>query len=572
MGVNHLRETIKDQKDVYFSEDGSKYGPGEVSNILNYKSQINKELPEFVHAYYNGKNNVQKGCLDNSPHDSTALNSPWNDIDVKLNQDRKCKLPTFSNNIKSGYLENITEEQIDIDKDEVSQESIDWEGGREAVDDVQSHITNNYKIPDTKIKSEIAWEIPNSCQDVIRGLTTKKHSGSFLKNPLVQGELLQRNSVAKDLLDKYFENENKANSPSGGAKDDDNNPTNRAIELMKTISTLLRRFKHKDRAEQICIDPSDMYIFPDDTKKPIRRDSTLKFIRPFRYHQNSSETIVNLDLNAPLETLVETSICYGRDTKFVHESVDDIRTRSFENIQFLNTKVTPSGLINKILYKNDSRNLANNFSEEDLCGCSQPFLSERYLSLRNLYSYTCLESGEFKYPHHTLPKTSGLCGLRYDSGVDFRITDDEYKLWLKQNDFVKYTDYSVTTKSSSVSRKTTSEDHADASTSSSAVLDLVPLPSDDRSRKMHLNMELLESVNPQQFYQLIIYEHVAISNCINFFSCYFSTKRLKKLSIPDRIIQLLFFVMCYYVMVFLDGSGIKDIADNLTYRKVFKLK
>lgn len=416
----------------------------------------------------------------------------------------------------------------------------------------------------------------------------KKYSNKFLNNERTLKELKQQNMLAQDLLQKYFKDDEQQTKT-------DNFPRRHHIakrnyyqeNQLDTVSRLMKRyFSRIDENEQVCIKPSDEYVFL--STKDTSKKNSVKFIRPFKYHKKYWDSGSNFDMISKTESPFKfeghgrkrSRLEFESNMALKHDSSTDVSLKT-QNVQFLTTgggKRVSDSEANKILFKTDSKDFENSYSLEEL----HFFMPERYKALQNLYSSNIIENTQEqnkseqskpRYNFQTLPNKNSKSHMKFfDSGSHIKITDDDYKKWLKEKNFLKYTDCAKSSVSS-VTFKSISQKIVNYS--------ITPFCKPNREKKKSRTSimnkshqigfsnfanagtipSLTNSTDNYKFvdieynnlYQLVIYEHIVISNLINFY-CSFNATRIRKLTIKDRMYQLMFLVFCYYVLLFMNNN------------------
>lgn len=420
----------------------------------------------------------------------------------------------------------------------------------------------------------------------------KKYSDTFLNNENTLQELHQQNMLAQDLLKKYFsEDKPQIKIDDKREQKDLINALNPEEKKLETVSSLMRRyFSRIDENEQVCIKPSDEYVFlnTNRTKKKnsCNRKVSVKVVRPFKYHKKFWDSGSNFEVIPKTQSPFYFQGPRRKRSRFDFESTVALKQNSStdmslktENVQFISTKDRhrrqSDSESNKLLYKTDSKNFENTFSAEEL----HTFMPERYMSLRNVYGPNYIkdakeqnraEQNKPRYNFQTLQnkgsKSQELILKFLDSGSHIKVTDDDYKKWLKEKNFLKYVDLGKSSVSSitfkSISQKVVnysigrvSKPSRHRKTSRSNVVNKSYQIGFNKFANAKTMPSLTNSVENfkfvdieyNNFYQLFIYEHIVISNFINFY-CSFNATRIKKLTITDRVYQLIFLVFCYYIL------------------------
>lgn len=201
---------------------------------------------------------------------------------------------------------------------------------------------------------------------------------------------------------------------------------------------------------------------------------------------------------------------------------------------------------NKIIYKNKSDILNRNFSSEDTENYSTSFKTDKYCNISNIYTRNDLT--EHKKKLESLRKLYRLCprdGFSLLKEMEFN--DAEYVEWLKQNDFLKYTNYSKESTNSMLLPDNFLNYCLHNNSTSLKRKSLLSMEKYNFESK--LNDEKFMDLRYCNVYELIIYEHVVIINFLTFFTSYFNVQRLRKLSMTDHILQIIFFALCYGIFV-----------------------
>lgn len=270
--------------------------------------------------------------------------------------------------------------------------------------------------------------------------------------------------------------------------------------------------------------------------------------------------ILHCNKNKSVQSYYATSIVKKTEFDIIDKKINNtISTDSVSVIgHFLNTSHGNNGSQNRLLFINNSENLNNKFSSEENDDYSYYIRSDRQCSLRNLFSSSEV-SKDKKYLYNIAKKQSK--SLRLEFTYDQVIKDEEYKEWLKRNNFLNYTRY-CTTNSSEISRLM---DQEELSLNYSAITSEVPLR---YSTQFTLDNELHQSqseyyrdgnfmdIHCYNIYEMIIYEHLVVIHFLKFFTSYFSVRRIRKLTVNDHLIQIIFFAFCYCVFIFVKNSGI----------------
>lgn len=235
---------------------------------------------------------------------------------------------------------------------------------------------------------------------------------------------------------------------------------------------------------------------------------------------------------------------------------------------FLNTSHVNNGSQNRVIFKNNSENLSRNFSSEDIDDYSYYLRTDRYCSLRNLYSssdYSKDKSGNRKHKkQHQQQQQQSMVSPVLDFLRNPVIREEEYREWLKQNNLLKYASCSITN-SSTIGQPT--ENLLDYSTLSTDVpLKYNSLLSMDDyffrcSSEENVKDQKFMEIHCYDLYEMIIYEHLVVINFLTFFTSYFNVRRIKKLSLNDHLLQIIFFAICYGIFMFVKNSEMTVIIN-----------
>lgn len=220
---------------------------------------------------------------------------------------------------------------------------------------VENLLSNKIKI------NAVPCNLEKKSDEKPNNLNNEMYTNSFFNHPTVQDELFNENLKAKMLMHKYFNtNEDSSTEPLLNTEVEA-----KALNLIRHVSSMLKKFNSETESdEKLKPKPYDSLINKEYKALP-NPSSSIRYIKPFMYPKNVNESVTEVHLSD-----------FNLNNK-----IED----SSECFQFLDTKFIHSG--NKILYKNKSENLNKDVSTdniEDLPACVIP---ERYMSLRNMYSY-----------------------------------------------------------------------------------------------------------------------------------------------------------------------------------------
>lgn len=214
---------------------------------------------------------------------------------------------------------------------------------------------------------------------------------------------------------------------------------------------------------------------------------------------------------------------------------------------FLNTTHNNRGSQNKVLFQQRSENLSRTFSSEDIDDFSYCLKADRYCSLRNLRSISDYSKEKFGSEKSRKQLKNTWMSTDYKVSIDPVIKDEEYQAWLIQNNVLKYSDL-TRSNISAVSQPVTKGFETYSTIGREIILNKVASPSNkiDENRLME--------VGYYNIYELIIYEHIVVIKFLTFFTSYFRLRRIKRLTYSDRILQILFFTLCYGVFEIVRAS------------------
>lgn len=226
--------------------------------------------------------------------------------------------------------------------------------------------------------------------------------------------------------------------------------------------------------------------------------------------------------------------------------------------RFLNTTHANNGSKNEIIFKNRSEILRKDISIEEINDYSYCFKADKHCNLKNRYTSLVNSKDQKRITktreEHNVPQT-------LDITWDPDIKEEEYLEWLKRNNLLSYTSY-CKSHNSDIARSMISE----------CPQKLLRYQKEDPLRYPSLmsfdippfRYESEEDVKENKFmeiqfynmYEMIIYEHLVVINFLTFFTSYFSARRIRKLSLNDHIVRIVFFAICYGVFMFVKNSEI----------------
>ncbi|CAG9864172.1 unnamed protein product [Phyllotreta striolata] len=348
--------------------------------------------------------------------------------------------------------------------------------------------------------------------------TDEKYSSSFINNPAVQNELLHENMNAKLLMHKYFKSREDNTFTSEPLLN--NEVEEKALNLIRHISSVLKKYQSESE-EKFKHKPCESIhkVLP----KP---SSSIKYLKSFSCHKNNNESF------SEIGTVTSPG--------------------SSEHVQFLDTKLMSSN--NKILYKNTSENLENDFSTYNLGGLSTCLLPNRCMVFGSMPSYLYLKKFSRYTSKNTFPNSSSHFGARLSKKIEIEIDDKDYKKWLEDNNLIKYAK-SINSDSNSIA--------TDGTTSLISAPENPPFTHRSAPKIEQVFANNAFDFNFDDYYELFLYEHLVVLNAIHFFSYFSRMDRLKQLTAHERCLQVFFFFFCFYVLAFISESGVDRIVENL---------
>ncbi|VEN37958.1 unnamed protein product [Callosobruchus maculatus] len=397
---------------------------------------------------------------------------------------------------------------------------------------------------------------------------TGEYSYTFFNQQLVREELFQQNLLAKQMLYKYFYDEqskiqNDKNSNIGEEKGGQEQRqlvcdnalskkiSNEAKACIRTVSSILNVYVKKDKSGQICIKPSDMYVPKPNPMNIVKSVTSVKFIRPYKYHKAYLESLADVDrLIKQTSHPKNNKICLKDACLQMGCSKEFISARSPEDSQ------------NRLLFKSDCADMDSSCSLANVDVDFPVNKSGEYVSLRNLCGVDY-----FKGRKRAGSRCSStLFDKRFkflESQTNLSVSETEYRRWLKRNDFIKYVTCSV---AASASTRATTEKITFLPEKSSKKLIAKSTKAKRKSKSRvqqptateRCNYFVRKTVNADRHLldpvcQTIIYEHTVVLNFIDLLN-YVRIKRDKGLSASDRVLQMVFFMLCYFALNFVNSS------------------
>ncbi|CAH1983542.1 unnamed protein product [Acanthoscelides obtectus] len=379
-----------------------------------------------------------------------------------------------------------------------------------------------------------------------------QYSCSLFNHQLVREELFQQNLLAKQMLYRYFydgqrkiQDDNKQKGKEE-AKEEENRQkiqemcdnivrdtvskiSNEAKACIRTMSSILNMYMKKDKSGQICIKPSDMYVPLANSTEIVKSMTSVKFIRPYKYHKAYLESLADVDrLIKQTSHPKNMKICLKDEALQVGLSKEFISARSPEDSQ------------HRILFRNNS---VNNDSSCSLANgdMNGPKKSDEYL---NLYGVEYFKNRARKGPGSNCSFDKRFKFL--ESLTNLSVSETEYKKWLRRNNFTKYVTCSVRASTGSSSEKLT----------------LIPETVKSvkkltrRSKVRRKRSDVLDHAC-----RTIIYEHTVVLNFIDLIN-YIRLRRRKGLTPSDRVLQVIFFLLCYFALTVVNSCSVMTGLDR----------
>nr|CAI5860715.1 unnamed protein product [Callosobruchus analis] len=298
------------------------------------------------------------------------------------------------------------------------------------------------------------------------------------------------------------------------------------------MSSILNIYLKKDKSGQICIKPSDMYLPTPNPTKIVKSVTSLKFLRPYKYHKAYLDSLADVD-----RLIKQTSHPKNKKIRLKDEALQIGSSREFITVR------SPEDSQNRLLFRNNraERDSSCSLANVDM---DYPTRSGEYVSLRSLCGVDYFKTKSLKRVGSKCSST--LFDKRFkflESQTNLSISETEYRKWLKRNDFIKYVTCSVAAASASTRRsaektalfpEVVKSKSAKKPTKSSKV----------KRRRRHV----LDPVC-----QMIIYEHTVVLNFMDLFN-YIRIKRGKGLSASDRVLRIFFLMLCYFALNFVNTS------------------
>nr|CAI5860714.1 unnamed protein product [Callosobruchus analis] len=401
----------------------------------------------------------------------------------------------------------------------------------------------------------------------------EEYSYTFFNHQLVREELFQQNLLAKQLLYKYFYDEQSKiqDAKGNGAEEKGEHEkemvcddtlskkiSNEAKACIQTMSSILNIYLKKDKSGQICIKPSDMYLPTPNPTKIVKSVTSLKFLRPYKYHKAYLDSLADVD-----RLIKQTSHPKNKKIRLKDEALQIGSSREFITVR------SPEDSQNRLLFRNNraERDSSCSLANVDM---DYPTRSGEYVSLRSLCGVDYFKTKSLKRVGSKCSST--LFDKRFkflESQTNLSISETEYRKWLKRNDFIKYVTCSVAAASASTRRS------AEKTALFPEVVKSKSAKKPTKSSKVKRRRSRVQPVQPQRcnqrcnyfirktvnvdrhvldpVCQMIIYEHTVVLNFMDLFN-YIRIKRGKGLSASDRVLRIFFLMLCYFALNFVNTS------------------
>nr|CAH7756752.1 unnamed protein product [Callosobruchus chinensis] len=379
-----------------------------------------------------------------------------------------------------------------------------------------------------------------------------EYSYAFFNHQLVREELFQQNLLAKQMLYKYFYDEqskiqdgkeNSAEEKGGNEKEvacvnmSSKKISNEAKACIRTVSSILKILVKKDKSGQICIKPSDMYVAIPNPTNVVKSATSLKVIRPYKYHKAYLESLADVD-----RLIKQTSHPMNKKRCLKDKGLQIACSKEFISAR------SPEDSQNRLLFRNNcpDRDSSCSLANVDM-DCHTK--SGEYVSLRNLYGVEYLKNRSLKRVGSRGSSTVFDRRFKFlDSQTNLSVSESEYRKWLKRNDFIKYVTGSVAT---SASTRGSAEQISLLPEIAKSLKNLTKSTKSSKIQPRRRNYLMRKAVNVDRHVldpvcQTIIYEHTVVLNFIDLFN-YIGIKRDKGAS--ASVWQIIFFMFCYFTLL-----------------------